>query len=552
MGTGGNKGNDPNECLAYYKSMFCHTNDAILWFDCEGKIFYTNPPFKRLFGYEQAEVLGQSIHSIIAPGNNEQPPILAGIFQGEVGEIDIETSSKTGHVIYAAVKYGPLLSAGVIEGGYVIIADITNRKQVEDKLKEQELRLRTLISKAGIGIVIIDQEHRIIEVNERFAQMLGYSQEELLGLRTWEWDVDMSEEEVRRVFRDLGKINCYFKTRYQRKDGTIFPVEINATGTDIGGEKTVICICQDISERQRAEQALRQSEAKFRNFVEQASDIIFTINRAGIVTYVSPNIKKLRGYRRSEVEGKGCTTYVHEDDANLLQRYIDKLFRLNRAYRAVEYRVRHKDGRWQWYALTGSRAVDENQEPILICIARNITYKKEYEEQLKFLSLHDQLTGLYNRNYFEKELERLSKSRDYPISLLCCDLNELKVVNDTLGHQAGDVLLKTCGTLLKNSLRASDIVARVGGDEFAAILLNTDAEMAAAIVSRIYRNVNAYNEKKPGVPLSVSIGLATAINGLRPLKEVYKEADEQMYSVKNKFRQGDFGNSAYPFSFPPD
>jgi len=104
MGTGGNKGNDPNECLAYYKSMFCHTNDAILWFDCEGKIFYTNPPFKRLFGYEQAEVLGQSIHSIIAPGNNEQPPILAGIFQGEVGEIDIETSSKTGHVIYAAIR----------------------------------------------------------------------------------------------------------------------------------------------------------------------------------------------------------------------------------------------------------------------------------------------------------------------------------------------------------------------------------------------------------------------------------------------------------------
>ena len=100
-------------------------------------------------------------------------------------------------------------------------------------------------------------------------------------------------------------------------------------------------------------------------------------------------------------------------------------------------------------------------------------------------------------------------------------------------------------------LRASDIVARVGAT-LAAILLNTDAEMAAAIVSRIYRNVNAYNEKKPGVPLSISIGLATAVNGLRPLKEVYKEADEQMYSVKNKFRQGDFGNSAYPFSFPPD
>ncbi|MGB3933426.1 MAG: GGDEF domain-containing protein [bacterium] len=105
-----------------------------------------------------------------------------------------------------------------------------------------------------------------------------------------------------------------------------------------------------------------------------------------------------------------------------------------------------------------------------------------------------------------------------------------------MGHQAGDVLLQTCGSILKSSLRASDIVARMGGDEFAAILVNTDGETAAAIVDRIYDNIEAYNQENPDLPLSVAIGLATAANGSRPLREVYKEADEKMYSVKNQFR----------------
>jgi len=536
MVAGSNKDSKPQECLALYQSMFNHTRDAILWFDCEGRVFHANPAFNGLFGYKGDEVLGQRIDALLGPGEGGSLPILASVLQGEGGEIDIETSSKEGRPIYASVKYGPLFSSAALAGGYAILSSITESHQVKEQLGEKAVRLSTLISKVGLGIVIINQEHRIIEANERFAQMLGYSREELLHLQIWDWDADMTEERVRWEFRDLSKINCYFKTRHRRKDGSIFPVEISATGTEIGGEKTVICICRDISEQERAQRALQQSETKFRTFVEQASDIFFIINRAGLINYVSPNIKKRLGYDRSEIEGKVCTANVHPEDAAHLRRCIDKLFNANRTYRAFEYRIKDREGRWQWYALAGSPAVDENQEPILICIARNITYKKEYEEQLKFLGLHDPLTGLYNRYYFEKELVRIGKGRDYPITLLCCDLNKFKLVNDTLGHQAGDVLLQTCGSILKSSLRASDIVARMGGDEFAAILVNTDGETAAAIVDRIYDNIEAYNQENPDLPLSVAIGLATAANGSRPLREVYKEADEKMYSVKNQFR----------------
>ena len=95
---------------------------------------------------------------------------------------------------------------------------------------------------------------------------LAIPESELLHLQIWDWDADMTEERVRWEFRDLSKINCYFKTRHRRKDGSIFPVEISATGTEISGEKTVICICRDISEQERAQRALQQSEAKFRTF----------------------------------------------------------------------------------------------------------------------------------------------------------------------------------------------------------------------------------------------------------------------------------------------
>ncbi len=155
-----------------------------------------------------------------------------------------------------------------------------------------------------------------------------------------------------------------------------------------------------------------------------------------------------------------------------------------------------------------------------------------YEEKLRYFSMHDALTGLYNRAYFQEELLRLSKSREYPITILSIDVDGLKPINDNLGHIMGDTLLKACGEVLRKSIRSSDLAARLGGDEFAIVLPRSDTSIGQKIADRIQILIENYNRKHSELPLRISIGIATAKSDKKPLKEIYKQADDLMY--KNK------------------
>ncbi len=165
-------------------------------------------------------------------------------------------------------------------------------------------------------------------------------------------------------------------------------------------------------------------------------------------------------------------------------------------------------------------------------IFSNALVKKETQKQLEHLSLHDQLTGLYNRTYFENELKRLKNSGEYPITIISLDLDGLKVVNDTMGHAAGDDLLKRCARVAKRALRKSDTLARVGGDEFVALLEGADEKVAQEVLQRLNGEIVENNRGQGQLPLMVSIGISTAEAETRPLEEVLKEADHRMYRAK--------------------
>jgi len=153
-------------------------------------------------------------------------------------------------------------------------------------------------------------------------------------------------------------------------------------------------------------------------------------------------------------------------------------------------------------------------------------------ETLRYVSFHDQLTGLYNRHYFANEMKRLQHSREYPITIISVDLDNLKKVNDTRGHVEGDKYLQACATLFKDTLRNYDLLARIGGDEFALVLNRTDRETGENIIERIKSNVEKYNQTHTALPLSISMGLAVSENSDQPLEETFREADGLMYKEK--------------------
>ncbi len=164
---------------------------------------------------------------------------------------------------------------------------------------------------------------------------------------------------------------------------------------------------------------------------------------------------------------------------------------------------------------------------------RDMTERKRAEEKLYYLSSHDILTGLYNRAFFEEELSRLEGGRRFPVSILIADVDGLKAINDRQGHAAGDALLRRAAQVLQAGLRVEDVLARIGGDEFAALLPDTPTSIAEDIVTRLRNNLQAHNVLQCNEPaLALSFGIATGERGCS-LNDLLNEADKQMYREKS-------------------
>ncbi|WP_073030694.1 HD domain-containing phosphohydrolase [Desulfosporosinus lacus] len=228
---------------------------------------------------------------------------------------------------------------------------------------------------------------------------------------------------------------------------------------------------------------------------------------------------------------EGWMRIVHPDWRAPLSNYFLQIKNAQQRF-DFEYKIiRINDGEERWVHELGKVEFDQQVNRVrLIGMIQDVTDRKRTEEEIIYLSFHDQLTGLYNRRFFEEELKRLDVVRNYPLTLVMADVNGLKLINDSFGHAIGDELLKNVALVLRKGCRGDDIIARLGGDEFVILLPNTDAAQTEQILKRI--NTLASQERVGSIELSISFGYETKRYEKEDIRELLKKAEDYMYKRK--------------------
>ncbi len=380
--------------------------------------------------------------------------------------------------------------------------------------------------------------------NERWAEIIGYKLEEILptSLETWNRflhpdDLTESEKMLNAVFHKK-KEYYSIKCRLKHKDGHwVWVLDRGKVVSWTEDEKPLLMFgtILDISEIEYMENEIRKSEYNYRVLVESSYDIVYRLSPEGMFIYVSKVCNLLLGYSSEMLLGEPFEKLIHPDDKERAINFFNKVKESKKRQDLTDFRLKNINGSWRWFSINAVAIRDELDIVIGITgTARDCNEDKKKQKQIEYLSFRDYLTGLYNRRYMEEAVKQLDNERNLPFTIICIDVNGLKLTNDAYGHEMGDKLLKTAAAIITSACRENDIICRVGGDEFVILLPNTDATQAEGIKKRI--NVAANETKIDSVIVSLAIGHATKASRGQNIAEIHRLADNSMY--KNKLKHG--------------
>ena len=280
---------------------------------------------------------------------------------------------------------------------------------------------------------------------------------------------------------------------------------------------------------------VKSSEEKLYATLFSVGDGVIAVDKENKIEFLNPVAEKLTGWPQQQAIGKNMETvfniineYTREKTENpaLMVFELEKIIEL-----ANHTLLIAKDGTEKAIEDTAAPIKDKKGNIVgCVIVFRDFSEKKEKQRRIEYLSYHDQLTGLYNRRFFDEELKRLDKKRNLPISMVYADVNGLKTINDAFGHLSGDKLISTVANVFMTECRGDDIIARIGGDEFVIILPKTDQVATENLVKRIKNRVSS--KKIANIYISISFGCDTKTAETQSVREILKNAENQMYKKK--------------------
>ncbi|MBI3479886.1 MAG: PAS domain S-box protein [Nitrosomonadales bacterium] len=523
-------------------------SDAVFLLDLEGNFIYLNEAAWKSRGYTRDEMMAMNLRELNAPQYSSLTGISMQSLMGNgSGFFESAHLCKDGSVMPVEIN------ARIIESGdkrllLSVVRDITERKRMEIALQENEEKFRSMSAYTHDAMVMMDDEGNISFWNAAAEKIFGYSTEEVMGKELHSFIAPAryydAFKKVFGHFRATGEDGMIGNTRELmalRKGGVEFPVELSLAALKLKNKWHGVGLVRDITERKRAEEMLRESEARLKNLFENLRSGVAVYRalpdgRNFIITDFNRAAERIENMRREDVIGKNVTDVfpgIRE-------------FGLLEAFRRV-----WKSGIAEPCPISlyqDGRIVDWRENYVyklpngeIVAIYDDVTKEKQAEEQMHYLAHYDALTGLPNRTMFSDRLQlalAAAKRGKTHLALMFIDLDKFKPVNDELGHDVGDLLLKEVAKRMQHCVRESDTVSRIGGDEFTVLLPIIEVEQdAMQVAEKILLAVGQpFELAGHHIHISSSIGVAVYPEHGGEEKLLVKNADTAMYYAKSAGR----------------
>lgn len=425
-----------------------------------------------------------------------------------------------------------------------LIAEVVQlKKELHDARLSEELS-KALTDTSFEGVGLFDENFRCFETNKMAQNLFGYTRDELKGLHSLDFIAPESHEQVKTNLSQ--KHTVPYEAVAVRKDKTVFPALVQGTDLTFRGKKVRVTAIRDISEIIEKQSELELAHAELESIFENSMVGMMLLRggrnvhranqrMADILEYDTPDDLVGRNVRDFHLSQERFEEFGKQFFTALVERDFSQL----------EYQFRRKNGSAIWLTMCG-KAIDSNDPPDLtkgvLWVADDITKRKVAEKLLIELATTDELTGTWNRRHFieigQNEFARKKRYKKHDLALLMLDLDHFKDINDTRGHSAGDEALKAFTRLSQSCLREVDSLGRLGGEEFAILLPDTNEKQATVVADRIRRTIkSASHAQNTDIPeITVSIGVSVAKGKNDTLDDLLKRADHALYKAKDNGR----------------
>ncbi|MBP9559895.1 MAG: diguanylate cyclase, partial [Synergistaceae bacterium] len=539
------------EQIASLATLVEQSDDMIAFKNMDLQVVAANVSYARLAGYDSvkdilgknwAEIFGISRHN--APGkfyldqDRKAQKLKPGDYLLVENIIDLP-KFKDRNII--SKKFPIFDSAGELIGNGDIIRETTEFKKAQTKLYESQQNFKFLVDQMLHGLAVheiicnednVPIDYRFISVNKKFEEQTGLKEKNIVG---------------KTVLEVLPKTERLWIERYGKVALTGEPIQFDSYSVHFDKWYRVssyspklgqfVVVMDDITDRKKLEEALYLEKEQIEKTLLSVGDGVISTDKYGQIRLMNKVAENLTGWKLKNASGMMIDDIYDVRDETTKEKLIyhfEKVLQKGEQMNGSNHKLLISKNGIELFIEDSAAPIKDSRGNVtgMILVFRDSTEKIERLKQVEYLSLHDHMTSLYNRKYMQDSIKRLDTKRNLPFSVIYMDVNGLKLVNDSLGHDMGDKLIVSVANALKGMLRSDDIVGRIGGDEFLVLLPKTDIESTERVAERIER---AVSETKIGalVP-SIALGCAVKTEEDQSVYDTLKRAEASMYKGKLK------------------